>query len=235
MGARNIAVPTCQGARRTGPYSAFRGGHCGTIYTAGSSVLDAAKTLDDGIPRQHDSDRRVSGKADRTHLQAHSLPCDCQDPLHPMRLRVIDPTDVTNGKHRRGHLGHRHGLTVRRRTDTRARSRPIRNTKQRSPASGQAAGSIAHDVHAITAQENAVEPTQGGARLRNTQRYRRDSARVGSGWSQSHIDDSAAEASCGRAAAAGSGSDKARPEILWGSLSSARHVGASFRRRDGIR
>jgi hypothetical protein len=43
-----------------------------------------------------------------------------------MRLRVIDPNDVTNGKHARGHLGHRHRLSVRRRTDTRARSRLTR-------------------------------------------------------------------------------------------------------------
>jgi hypothetical protein len=43
-----------------------------------------------------------------------------------MRLRVIVPNDVTNGEHARGHLGHRHRLTVRRRTDTRARPRLTR-------------------------------------------------------------------------------------------------------------
>ncbi len=82
--------------------SAFRGGHCGTFYIAGRSVLDAAKTLDNGVPRQCDSDQRVSRKADRTHLQRHRLPRDFQDPLHAMRLPVIDPNNVTNGKHARG-------------------------------------------------------------------------------------------------------------------------------------
>ena len=57
----------------------------------------------------------------------------------------------------------------------------VRNTTRRSPTSGQAAGNIAHDVHAITAQETAVEPTQRGARLRNTRGYRSYSARVGVG------------------------------------------------------
>jgi hypothetical protein len=56
-----------------------------------------------------------------------------------------------------------------------------RNTTRRSPTSGQAAGSIAHDVHAIAAEETAVEPTQRGARLRNTRGYRSYSARVGDG------------------------------------------------------
>ncbi len=100
----------------------FGVGRCGKFYTAGRLLLDAAKTLDDGVPRQRDSDRRGGGKADRTHLQADLLPRDCQDPLHPMPLRVIDPNDVTNGKHRRGHLGYRHGLTLCRRTDPRTGS-----------------------------------------------------------------------------------------------------------------
>ena len=90
----------------------------------------------------------------------------------------------------------------------------VRNTTRRSPTSGQAAGSIAHNVHAITAEETAVEPTQHGARLRNTRGYRSYSARVGDGRSQSHIDHSAPRARRTRADAAGSGSEKARPEIL---------------------
>ena len=59
-----------------------------------------------------------------------------------------------------------------------------------------------------------MEPTQRGARLRNTRGYRSYSARVGDGQSQSHIDDSAPRARRDRADAADSGPNKARPEIL---------------------
>jgi len=62
----------------------------------------------------------------------------------------------------------------------------VRNTTRRSPTSGQAAGSIAHDVHAIAAEETAVEPNNHRARLRNTPGYRSYSARVGVGRSQSN-------------------------------------------------
>ena len=65
-----------------------------------------------------------------------------------------------------------------------------------------------------TRQETSVQPRNHGPGLRITQAYRGNSARVGDGQSQSHIDDSASRARRSRADAAGSGSDKARPEIL---------------------
>ena len=63
-------------------------------------------------------------------------------------------------------------------------------------------------------QETSVQPRNHGPGLRITRGYRSYSARVGDGQSQSHIDDSAPRARRGRADAAGSGSNKARPEIL---------------------
>jgi DNA-binding NarL/FixJ family response regulator/tetratricopeptide (TPR) repeat protein len=49
---------------------------------------------------------------------------------------------------------------------------PTRNTTRRSPAAGYPAGSIAHDAHAITAQETAVQPPNHGPGLRITRGYR---------------------------------------------------------------
>jgi hypothetical protein len=43
-----------------------------------------------------------------------------------------------------------------------ARSRLIRNTTWRSPAHGRPGGSIAHDVHALTAQETQWSPPNTG-------------------------------------------------------------------------
>jgi hypothetical protein len=62
----------------------------------------------------------------------------------------------------------------------------VRNTTRRSPTSGQAAGSIAHDVHAITARGDRSGAHPARARRRNTRGYRSYSARVGVGQSQSH-------------------------------------------------